>query len=81
MQMARSGPPPGLIRGADGPVVIWVGADPPRPRLLMHQLSALHGSTEFPHLDSHVFAQETRNLLAQLPAPVGPPAIANQEHQ
>jgi hypothetical protein len=61
-----------------GPEAKWVGADPPRPRLLMHQLSALHGSTEFPHLDSHVFAQEVRSLLAQIPAPVGPPALANQ---
>lgn len=50
-----------------GPDAKWVGSDPPRPRLLMHQLGALRGSTEFPHLDSRVFAQQVRALLAQLP--------------
>jgi hypothetical protein len=64
-----------------GPEAKWVGANPPTPRLLMHQLSALHGSTRFPHLDSHVFAQEVRALLAQMPAPVESPALANGGHQ
>ena len=64
-----------------GPEATWVGADPPRPRLLMHQLSALRGSTEFPHLDCHVLAQEVRSLLAQMPAPVGPPALAHRRPQ
>ena len=33
----------------------------------MNQLGALRGSTEFPHLDSHIFAQQVQALLAQLP--------------
>jgi hypothetical protein len=58
-----------------GPEAHWEGIDPPRPRLLMHQLGALRGSTEFPHLDSHAFAQQVRTLLAQLP-PTATPALA-----
>jgi hypothetical protein len=30
-----------------GPEATWVGTDPPRPRLLMHQLGALRGSREY----------------------------------
>jgi hypothetical protein len=52
-----------------GPEATWDGALPPRPQRLMHQLRALQGSTEFPHLDSDVFAQEVHQLLAQIPAP------------
>jgi hypothetical protein len=52
-----------------GPDVTWDGARPPRPQRLMHQLRALQGSTEFPHLDSEAFAREVNQLLAQLPAP------------
>jgi hypothetical protein len=51
-----------------GPDATWSGPGPPRPLLLMHQLSALHGSKQFPHLDSRVFAQEALGLLAHLPA-------------
>jgi hypothetical protein len=50
-----------------GPDAAWSGPGPPRPLLLMHQLSALHGSKEFPHLDSRVFAQKALSLLAHLP--------------
>jgi len=59
-----------------GPEAKWEGTDPPRPRLLMHQLGALRGSTEFPHLDSHAFAQQVQGLLAQLP----PSATAAPKH-
>jgi hypothetical protein len=51
-----------------GPDATWSGAGPPRPLLLMHQLSALRGSAEFPHLDSRMFAQRALSLLAHLPA-------------
>jgi hypothetical protein len=64
-----------------GPEAKWVGAGPPRPRLLMHQLGALRGSTEFPHLDSHVFAQQVQTLLAQLPTSTGTAALAHQAQQ
>lgn len=47
-----------------GPEAVWEGPNPPQPRLLMHQLRALKGSTKFPRLDSKVFAQEVRALLA-----------------
>ncbi|MGH8265009.1 MAG: hypothetical protein ACRET4_16130, partial [Steroidobacteraceae bacterium] len=50
-----------------GPDANWEGADPPRPRLLMHQLRALQGSKEFPRLDADVFARVVRELLAKLP--------------
>jgi hypothetical protein len=50
-----------------GPDDTWSGPGLPRPLLLMHQLSALHGSKEFPHLDSRVFAQKALSLLAHLP--------------
>jgi hypothetical protein len=59
-----------------GPEAKWEGPNPPRPRLLMDQLGALRGSTEFPHLDSHVFAQQVQALLAQLPPPTTTPAPA-----
>jgi hypothetical protein len=58
-----------------GPEAKWEGTNPPRPRLLMNQLGALRGSTEFPRLDSHVFAQHVQALLAQLPR-TAPPAPA-----
>jgi hypothetical protein len=51
-----------------GPDTTWSGPGPPRPLLLMHQLGALRGSAEFPHLDSRVFAQKALSLLAHLPA-------------
>jgi hypothetical protein len=63
-----------------GPDAKWEGADPPRPLLLMHQLGALHGSAEFPHLDSHLFAQRVRTLLAQLPHSPSTAAPTNQVH-
>lgn len=50
-----------------GPEASWNGPSPPKPRRLMHQLRALQGSTEFPHLDSKAFAREVHQLLAQLP--------------
>ena len=63
-----------------GPEAKWVGDDPPRPRLLMHQLGDLRG-TEFPYLDSHVFAQQVQTLLAQLPPSAGAAPIASRVHQ
>jgi hypothetical protein len=60
-----------------GPEAKWEGANPPRPRLLMNQLGALRGSTEFPPLDSRVFAQQVQALLAQLPPPAATPAPAH----
>jgi hypothetical protein len=50
-----------------GPEATWGDELPPRPRLLMHQLRALQDSKEFPRLDSVLFAQQARNLLAKLP--------------
>jgi hypothetical protein len=61
-----------------GPEARWQGTNPPRPRLLMQQLGALRASTEFPHLDSQVFAQQARALLAQLPPSAGAAAEAGQ---
>ncbi len=63
-----------------GPEAKWVGTDPPRPLLLMHQLRALRGSTQFPHLDSRVFAQRVRTLLAQLPPSGGAVALSGEVH-
>lgn len=63
-----------------GPDAKWVGSDPPRPRLLMHQLSALHGNKEFPHLDSRAFAQEV-HALARLPPSPAAAAIRSPLHQ
>ena len=62
-----------------GPDAKWVGTDPPPPRLLMHQLGALR-DTEFPHLDSRVFAQQVQTLLAKLPPAAGTASLANQAH-
>ena len=79
------------LKNADGPVYAWdvwllygpdakwIGADPPRPQLLMHQLGALRG-TEFPHLDSRAFAQQVQTLLAKLPPAAGTASLANQAH-
>ncbi len=62
-----------------GPDATWDGAGPPRPLLLMHQLGALRGNSEFPQLDSRVFAQKALSLLARLPAQVAPaPATASR---
>jgi hypothetical protein len=57
-----------------GPDAMWSGAGPPRPALLMHQLGELRDSSEFPHLDSKVYAQKVRPLLARLPPPGAGPA-------
>jgi hypothetical protein len=40
-------------------------------------LGALRGSTKFPHLDSHLCAQQVRALLAQLPPPTLTPTLAH----
>jgi hypothetical protein len=50
-----------------GPDATWEGKLPPKPLRLMHNLWALDGSTEFPHFDAEVFAQEARALLTELP--------------
>ncbi len=50
-----------------GPQASWSDSGPPQPLLLMQQLGALQDSREFPHLDSKVFAQRVRSLLAHLP--------------
>ena len=60
-----------------GPEAKWEGNNPPRPRLLMNQLDALRGSTESPHLDSPIFAQQVRALLAQLAPPTATQAPAH----
>jgi hypothetical protein len=60
-----------------GPEAKWEDNGPPPPRVLMHQLGALRGSTIFPHLDSHIFAQQVQTLLAQLPPPTATPALAH----
>jgi hypothetical protein len=49
-----------------GPETRWDGSAPPVPALLMHQLGALRGSTQFPRLDSQVFAERVHALIAQL---------------
>jgi hypothetical protein len=62
-----------------GPAAVWSDGGPPRPLLLMHQLRALRGSTEFPYLDSQMFAQKTLNLLSHLPpAEATSPATASR---
>jgi len=61
-----------------GPDATWSGAGPPQPLLLMQQLGALRDSSEFPHLDSKVFAQRVRGLLARLP-PASGGATANAQ--
>lgn len=50
-----------------GPDAEWVKAGPPQPQLLMHQLWKLEG-TQFPTLDSKVFARQTQALIAKVPA-------------
>ena len=62
-----------------GPDAKWVGDDPPRPQLLMHQLGALR-DTEFPHLDSQVFAKQVQALLSHLPPAARTASLAHQGH-
>lgn len=50
-----------------GALAAAIGAGPPRPLLLMRQLSDLRG-TQFPPLDSRIFARQVQTLLAQLPS-------------
>lgn len=50
-----------------GPDVEWRGVAPPQPQLLMHQLWKLQG-TEFPKLDSKIFAREAQTLVAKVPS-------------
>jgi hypothetical protein len=81
------------LKNADGPVYAWdvwllygpdtkwEGNDPPRPLLLMHQLSALNRSNEFSHLDSRLFGQRVRALLAQLPASTRTAALADESRR
>jgi hypothetical protein len=64
-----------------GPQASWTGGSPPRPRLLMQQLGGLTDSREFPRLDSQVFAQDVRGVLAQLPPPAATPVVAQQRPQ
>ena len=69
-----------------GPEAQWEGADPPRPRLLMHQLGALRGSTAFPHLDSRALcAAGTESARAAVcagcnagPGPLCPMIVTSQ---
>lgn len=51
-----------------GPEAKWDSSGPPKPQLLMHQLSALRGNPQFPHLDTRVFAARVNALLARMPA-------------
>jgi hypothetical protein len=55
-----------------GPDATWSGAGPPRPLLLMHQLRGLR-SSQFPRLDSRVFAEKTLTLVTHFP-PGGAPS-------
>jgi hypothetical protein len=41
------------------------------------QPGALRGSPTFPHLDSHLFAQQVLALLAQLPRPTATPPLVH----
>lgn len=50
-----------------GPEAEWADAGLPQPELLMHQLRKLQG-TQFPRLDSVVFAREVHNRLQSLAA-------------
>ena len=59
-----------LLYGAEA---TWNDAGPPRPLLLMQQLGDLRDSSEFPRLDSRVFANKVRALLARLPPQGGSP--------
>jgi hypothetical protein len=61
-----------------GPEAKWTGEEPPRPQLLMHQLGVLQGSSQFPPLDTRVFAQRTQTLLAQLPPAGGTPPLLDK---
>ena len=61
-----------------GPEAKWVGAEPPKPQLLMQQLWAIPDSPQFPRLNTHVFAQRVRTLLAHLSPSTGAPALARQ---
>lgn len=54
----------------------WEGTSPPRRSLLLHQLRALQGSAEFPHLDSESFGREVHQLLAQLPPATSTPSAS-----
>jgi hypothetical protein len=47
-----------------GPEAVWRSAGPPRPRVLMDQLSALAGDPRFSHLDSRKFAGDALALMA-----------------
>lgn len=62
-----------------GPGARWDSSGPPRPQLLMHQLSALRGSA-FPHLDSHAFAARVQDLLARIPPESAAQGFAAQAH-
>lgn len=55
-----------------GPDAEWNGTAPPRPALLMHQLPAMD-NPDYRYLDSKVFAQTARALLAKLHATTGLP--------
>ncbi|MHB8816059.1 MAG: hypothetical protein ACYDAE_22745 [Steroidobacteraceae bacterium] len=50
-----------------GPEAKWDSVGPPRPQLLMNQLSALRGNPQFPHLDTRVFAARVHALLTSMP--------------
>lgn len=62
-----------------GPGEKWTASGPPRPRLLMHQLSALRGSA-FPHLDSRTFARRVQDLLARTAPEAAAQGFAAQAH-
>jgi hypothetical protein len=47
-----------------GPEAVWKDA-PPKPRVMMHQLSALDGDPRFRHLDSKAFVKDVATVLGQ----------------
>lgn len=46
------------------PGAVWKGQTPPHPAFLMHQLGGLPHTSQFPHLDSHVFAAKVMAMMS-----------------
>lgn len=63
-----------------GPDAQRNGAGPLRPLLLIRQLQDVN-CTQFPQLDSRVFAQQVQPLLARLAPPQSTAALAKHTHQ
>jgi hypothetical protein len=48
------------------PDAVWSGGAPPKPAFLMHQLSGLGNTPQFPRLDGRVFAAKVDAMMAPL---------------